>query len=112
MSHSDDGAGAADSRVSYVPAARWDEDATRAIWPDLEDYPRFVGTARGKTYHPMPGQKETEPIGAIPQVRLYLPRLRLTCASTCPPGACAGEAHPWLLRVELCASERLRPKLW
>ena len=69
VTHSDDGAGASDPRVSYVPAADWDDGALRPIWPDLEDYPRFVGSARGKTYHPLAGQKETEPIGSIPQVR-------------------------------------------
>ena len=69
VTHSDDGAGASDPRVSYVPAADWDDGALRPIWPDLEDYPRFVGSARGKTYHPLAGQRETEPIGSIPQVR-------------------------------------------
>ena len=34
-----------------------------------QEYPRFVGTARGKVYHPEPGQEETEPVGFIPQVR-------------------------------------------
>ena len=54
VTHSDDGAGASDPRVSYVPAADWDDGALRHIWPDLEDYPRFVGSARGKTYHTLP----------------------------------------------------------
>ena len=46
--------------------------AFRDVWPDLEDNPRFVGTARGETY--LPGQgvpsdaKGTEPISKIPQV--------------------------------------------
>ena len=56
VTHSDDGAGASDPRVSYVPAADWDDGALRPIWPDLEDYPRFVGSARGKTYHPLAGR--------------------------------------------------------
>ena len=40
----------------------------RPIWPDLEDYPRFVGDARGKTYGRLPGQEDTQPVGFIPQV--------------------------------------------
>ena len=68
VSHSDDGAGASDSRISYVPAADHAAGAQRPIWPDLEDWPRFVGTVRGTTYHALPGQNETEPIGIIPQI--------------------------------------------
>ena len=68
VTHSDDGAGASDPRVSWIKAAEH-VHPTRPIWPDIEDYPRFVGTARGQTYHKMEGQVETEPVGFIPQVR-------------------------------------------
>ena len=68
MSHSDDGGGSSDPRVSYIPAADHAPGSKRPIWPDLEDYPRFVGTGRGSTYAPLAGQSLTEPIGHIPQV--------------------------------------------
>ncbi len=69
VSHSDDGDGTSDPRISYIPPATFAPNATRPIWPDLESYPRFVGaTPRGSTYAPLPGQEETEPIGSIPQV--------------------------------------------
>ena len=66
VSHSDDGAGASDSRVSYVPAADHAPGSVRPIWPDVEDWPRFVGAQRGKTYDTT--QAPTKPIGSIPQV--------------------------------------------
>ena len=68
VSHSDDGAGASDSRVSFVPAADHAPGSVRPIWPDVEDWPRFVGDARGATYLPADGQAPTAPIGSIPQV--------------------------------------------
>jgi len=68
VSHSDDGDGSSDPRISYIPPATHAANSTRPIWPDLESYPRFVGTARGATYAALPGQEETQPIGAIPQV--------------------------------------------
>lgn len=68
VSHSDDGAGASDPRVSFVPAADHPKGAMRPILPDLEDYPRFVGHGRGSTYEPLDGQAKTEAIGEIPQV--------------------------------------------
>jgi hypothetical protein len=49
VSHSDDGNGVSDPRVSYVPAADHPKGSQRLIWPDLEGYPRFVGTSRGET---------------------------------------------------------------
>ena len=68
VTHSDDGEGTSDARVSYIPARDYAAGATRSIWPDLEDYPRFVGTSRGDTYLPKDGQAETQAIGSIPQV--------------------------------------------
>ena len=68
VTHSDDGMGATDPRVSYVPAADHPKGSKRPIWPDIETYPRYVGTARGKTYARQPGQEDTQPIGSIPQV--------------------------------------------
>lgn len=68
VSHSDDGAGASDPRASMVPAADHPAGSRRPIWPDLEDWPRFIGHDRGLTYEPQDGQGETQPIGSIPQV--------------------------------------------
>ena len=36
VTHSDDGAGSADPRVSFIPAAEFPTGATRPIWPDIE----------------------------------------------------------------------------
>ena len=68
VSHSDDGDGTSDPRISFIPPATFPQGARRPIWPDTESYPRFVGTGRGKTYTPRSGQTPTEPIGSIPQV--------------------------------------------
>lgn len=68
VTHSDDGEGTSDARVSFIPAKDHAEGSTRPIWPDLEDFPRFIGTVRGDTYLPAPGEAETKPIGTIPQV--------------------------------------------
>ena len=72
VTHSDDGEGDPDARLSFIPAADHAPGAFRDVWPDLEDNPRFVGTARGETYLPGRGvpsdAKGTEPIGKIPQV--------------------------------------------
>eukprot|EP00936_MAST-01D_sp_MAST-1D-sp1_P001849 g1849.t1 len=73
VTHSDDGEGTSDARVAYIAAANHSAGARRPIWPDLEDYPRFVGDnpARGAdgVFAPKPGQELTAPIGYIPQVR-------------------------------------------
>ena len=42
--------------MSYVPAADHAPGSVRPIWPDVEDWPRFVGDARGATYLPADGQ--------------------------------------------------------
>ena len=69
VSHSDDGAGASDPRLAFIPAADHAAGSKRPIWPDLEDYPRFVGASpRGRTYASILGQEETKPIGFIDQV--------------------------------------------
>ena len=52
VTHSDDGEGNPDVRLSYIPAADHPPGSVRAVWPDLEDNPRYVGYARGETYHP------------------------------------------------------------
>jgi len=55
-----------------VPAKDHDlsDNATawRPVWPDDEDWPRFVGKSRGSTYEPLPGQSLTKPAGFIKQV--------------------------------------------
>ena len=72
VTHSDDGEGDPDARLSFIPAADHAPGAFGDVWPDSEDNPRFVGTARGETYLPGRGvpsdAKGTEPIDEIPQV--------------------------------------------
>lgn len=72
VTHSDDGEGDSDPRVAFIPAANHSAGAMRDIWPDIENYPRFVGDnpARGidGVFTPKAGQEETLPIGRIPQV--------------------------------------------
>ena len=38
------------------------------VYPDGENYPRFVGVDRGSTYEPVGAQKATKPLGYIDQV--------------------------------------------
>ena len=72
VTHSDDGEGNPDARLSYVPPADHAPGSMRPVWPDLEDNPRYVGDHRGDTYLPgvsvPPDTPPTEPIGHIPQV--------------------------------------------
>ena len=72
VTHSDDGEGNPDARLSYIPAKSHDPNSKRPVWPDLEDNPRFVGNERGETYAPgrsVPIETpKTEPIGFIDQV--------------------------------------------
>eukprot|EP00744_Colponema_vietnamica_P004270 GILI01006413.1.p1 GENE.GILI01006413.1~~GILI01006413.1.p1 ORF type:complete len:687 (+),score=216.12 GILI01006413.1:187-2247(+) len=62
-----------DSRFFRVPAKDFPEGAMRPVYLGAEgftaEYPRYIGFARAAGYHPLPGQKETEPLGYIPQVR-------------------------------------------
>lgn len=62
VTHSDDGEGNPDVRLSYIPAADHPPGSMRAVWPDLEDNPRYVGYARGETYHP----SNVPPAGVVP----------------------------------------------
>ena len=72
MTHSDDGEGNPDVRLAFIPAATHAPGSERAIWPDLEDNPRYVGDARGETYRARSererDEKTTRPVGFIPQV--------------------------------------------
>ena len=74
VTHSDDGEGNPDARLSYVPGSTHAPGAKRPVWPDLEDNPRFVGDARGATYAPgasVPADApRTRPIGHIDQVNV------------------------------------------
>ena len=40
----------------------------RAVYPDMEDWPRYIGYDRGPTFYPTPGQNLSVPLGHIPQV--------------------------------------------
>ena len=64
-----DGGRGSDPRVAFVPGKKFPKGSKRPIYPDLEDYPRFVGFGRGKTYWPKTKNvTQTKPIGYIPQV--------------------------------------------
>jgi len=65
---SDDGEGSGDPRLVHVPPADYKEGAKRPVYFDEEDFPRYVGYARGPAYYPVGDQKIMEPIGYIDQV--------------------------------------------
>ena len=72
-SHSDDGEGNPDPRIVHVLAADHPKGAMRPIYPDLEDFPRHIGANRSQSYAPGAypkgaSQKNTEPIGFVPEV--------------------------------------------
>ena len=70
VGQSDDGEGASDRRLVWVPAQDWPEGALRPVF-DYEDYPRLVDTSRKvPAYYPskrLPN-KTSNVIGSIPQV--------------------------------------------
>lgn len=69
MGYSSDGDGTSDHRLVSVPAMDFEEGSMRAVWPDDEVYPRYVGYERHiPTYYPKPGQTSSKPVGYIPQV--------------------------------------------
>ena len=63
VTHSDDGEGKNDPRVLLVPPR--DAVAQRPVFPDTENYPRYVGPWRGPGYAAQPGQNITQPIGYV-----------------------------------------------
>jgi len=67
VAHSDDNE-LGDQRIIYVPAANYPDNAKRAVYPYIEDYPRYVGSDRGPAYN-IPGFKPTKPLGYIDQVK-------------------------------------------
>ena len=69
-SHSNDGAGATDPRLVYIPPADHAANAMRPVFFATEEYPRYVGTARGDipAYAPTGNQSASKPIGEIPQI--------------------------------------------
>ena len=70
VGQSDDGEGAGDPRIVYVPALDWPAGAERPVF-DYEDYPRYVGLERKvPAYYPsgvLPN-KTSNLLGHIPQV--------------------------------------------
>ena len=71
ITQSSDGDGTDDSRIVAIPRRTYPAGSMRQIFPDNEDYPRFVGAGRGVPYEPLVGDdsSETKSIGEIPQVR-------------------------------------------
>ena len=68
--HSNDGEGASDPRLVHIPRGSHANNTMRPIFYAPENYPRYVGSARGKipAYEPVGKQKAFEPIGHIPEV--------------------------------------------
>ena len=70
VSHSNDGEGASDPRLVRIPAATHKAGTMRPIFFAPENYPRYVGAARGAVpaYVPVGNQTAFVPIGHIPEV--------------------------------------------
>ena len=52
-----------------IPSADWPAGTQRAVWPNPESYPRYVGTERlAPEYFPMNGQIPLPALGFIDQV--------------------------------------------
>ena len=70
VGQSDDGEGAGDARMVWVPAMDWPAGSERPVF-DYEDFPRYVGRERRvEAYYPsasLPNETENR-IGSIPQV--------------------------------------------
>ena len=68
-SHTNDGSAVTDPRLVKVPARAHAPGAKRPVFYSPEDYPRYVGEARGvDAYLPVDGQTPFEPIGFIDEV--------------------------------------------
>ena len=66
VSHSNDGGSNTDPRVFRAPSNLNPSRNPRPIFPALESYPRYVGTARGPMNYPsVLGHPPTKPIGTI-----------------------------------------------
>ena len=64
--HSNDGEAVTDPRLVRIPAADWPAGSTRPVWPSSEDYPRYVGAARGAPPYFAAGRRERDrAVGAI-----------------------------------------------
>ena len=71
VGQSNDGEGAGDARLVWVPARTWPAGSMRPVI-DYQDYPRYVGKERGvPAYYPselLPQPTTSLVIGEIPQV--------------------------------------------
>jgi len=69
VSHTDDsGASTTDIRLVRVPRKKWLPGSLRPLHDWADGYPRVVSAERSPEYAPVAGQRETAPIGHIPQV--------------------------------------------
>ena len=58
-----------DARVAYVPARNFTKNSQRPVYDGIHSlYPRIVSNDRSETYMPVNGQKESVPLGYVPQV--------------------------------------------
>ena len=57
-----------DSRVAYVPARVYEENSQRPVYDGIHSlYPRIVSRERSEQYTPVKGQKNSVPLGYVPQ---------------------------------------------
>jgi dipeptidase len=57
-----------DSRVAYVPARAHNENSQRPVYDGIQSlYPRVVSSERSEQYMPVNGQKNSVPLGYVPQ---------------------------------------------
>lgn len=69
VTHSDDsGPHTTDIRFIRVPRKKWPAGSVRPLYYWSPGYPRIVSSALSPEYAPVHGQKESTPIGQIPQV--------------------------------------------
>lgn len=94
VGQSDDGEGAGDARVVYVPAASYPAGAMRPVF-DYEDYPRYVGTERKiPAYYPSSALPNAtgNVIGYVPQVARTFGYLEADYAISNDQGLAFGES--------------------
>lgn len=69
VGHSDDsGPSATDVRLVRVPRRKWPQGSLRPLFRWADGYPRVVNAALSPEYAPVDQQRETVPLGYIPQV--------------------------------------------
>ena len=72
--HSNDGEGAIDPRLVHIPAADHAAGAKRPIYYAVEEWPRYVGHARGaKAYYRSLAGLRSHDLGCAAALRCFVP---------------------------------------